>query len=424
MKTATMPFLSRSVPMMARIRQQFPTDHIADARTDAREKLLAAGLAKKIFSGAHVAITAGSRGMGGFVELLAGIADAIKSAGGKPFIIPAMGSHGGATPEGQKEILRQLGVTEETVGAPVRATMDTLELGVSASGAVAHLDKLAAVADGIIVLGRVIAHPQNKTGVASGLLKMITAGLGKQIGAQEAHSHGLWDSVKAVPQVTLGKSKILFGVAAVENAYREPAIIEVVPAGYDAFLESDQHLLKASAPHAVSVPFKKLDLLVVDQMGKNISGTGMDLNVIGKWRVTGGPREPDYLRIVPSSLTNPSLGNALGIGLADFTTERLMKNYDPAVTYVNLLTSAEPGAMNTREGPLPLALASDRQAIEVALYTTLAKGPPRLCRIKNTARLDEMWVSEALLDEVKQNPKLTVLEGPQPMQFDAAGNLF
>jgi len=230
--------------------------------------------------------------------------------------------------------------------------------------------------------------------------------------------------VKAVPRVTLGKSKIIFGVAIVENAYREPAIIEVVPASYDAFLESDQRLLKASAPHAVSIPFKKLDLLVVDQMGKNICGTGMDLNVIGNWRVKGGPREPDFLRIVPLSLTSPSLGNGLGIGLADFTTERLMREFDPAVTYVNLLTSTEPGAMNTREGTLPLALPSDRQAIEVALYSTLAKGSPRVCRIKNTARLYEIWVSDALLEETKANSRLSLLEQPQELVFDRDGNLF
>jgi hypothetical protein len=302
--------------------------------------------------------------------------------------------------------------------------MDTLELGRSKSGAIAHLDKFAAVVDGIIVLGGVKAHPENKVGIASGLLKMTTVGLGKQIGAQQAHSHGLWDSVKAVPRITLSRSKVLFGVAVVENGYRQPAIIEVAPASYDAFRELDERLLKASVPYAASIPFDKLDLLIVDKHGKDISGTGMDLNVIGKWRVEGGPRKPDYLRIVALSLTKASLGNGLGIGLADFTTKRFLKEFDPASTYVNLLTSTEPGAMNTREGPLPLALPSDREAIQVALWSTLRDGKPRICRIQSTKELDEFWVSEALLSEARSNPKLSVLEKPRPLPFNSKGNLF
>src|SRR4051812_8070009 len=354
MKKTTMPFPTREIPKLARIKQSLRNDHIEDPRCEVRQKLLAAGLAKRIFPGAHVAITAGSRGVGAFAELVSGIADAIRSAGGKPFIIPAMGSHGGATAAGQTELLRRLGISEKSVRMPVRATMDTLELGRSKTGATAHLDKFAAVADGIIVLGGVKAHPENKTGIASGLLKMTTVGLGKQVGAEQAHSHGLWDSVKAVPRLTLARSKVLFGVAVVKNPYPQPAIIEVAPAGYAAFRALDERLLKASVPYAASIPFDRLDLLVVDKHGKDISGTGMDLNVVGKWRVEGGPRKPDFLRIVVLSLTKASLGNGLGIGLADFTTKRFLNEYDAASTYVNLLTSTEPGAMNTKEGPLPL----------------------------------------------------------------------
>jgi hypothetical protein len=423
MKQSTMVFPKREIPKLARIKQSLRRDRIEDPRDDVRQKLVAAGLAKKIFPGARVAITAGSRGMGAFVELVSGIADAVRATGGKPFIIPAMGSHGGATAAGQTELLRRLGISEKSLHAPVRATMETLELGRSKSGATAHLDKFAAGADGIIILGGVKAHPENKTGIASGLLKMTTVGLGKQIGAQQAHSHGLWDSVKAVPRLTLARSKVLFGVASVENAYRQPAIIEVAPGTYDAFRELDERLLKASVPYAASIPFDKLDLLVVDKHGKDISGTGMDLNVIGKWRVEGGPRKPDFLRIVALSLTKPSLGNGLGIGLADFTTRRFMKEYDPASTYVNLLTSTEPHAMNTKEGPLPLALSSDREAIGVALYSTLAGPKPRICRIQSTKDLGEFWVSEALLREVRSNSKLTVLEKPKRLPFDAKGNL-
>lgn len=424
MKHTTMPFPTREIPKLARIQQSLRGDRVEDPRNDVRQKLLAAGLARKIFPGAHVAITAGSRGMAAFVEIVCGIADAIRAAGGKPFIIPAMGSHGGATAAGQTELLHRLGITEKSIRAPIQSTMDTLELGRSKSGAAAHLDKLAAVADGIIVLGGVKAHPENKTGIASGLLKMTTVGLGKQLGAQQAHSHGLWDSVKAVPRITLAKSKVIFGVAMVENAYRQPAIIEVAPGTYDAFRELDERLLKASEPYAAYIPFEKLDLLVVDQHGKDISGTGMDLNVIGRWRVQGGPRKPDFFRIAALSLTKASLGNGLGIGLADFTTQRFLKEYDPAATYVNLLTSTEPGAMNTREGPIPLALPSDREAIQVALWSTLTDGKPRVCRIRSTKEIGEFWVSEALLPEVRANRKLTILEKLRPLPFDSKGNLF
>jgi hypothetical protein len=417
-------FQPKEIPKLVLVEQKLPTNHIENPRAEIRQRLLAAGLAKNISPGARIAITAGSRGIGGFVDLVAGIVDAIKSAKGKPFIIPAMGSHGGATAEGQTRLLGVLGISGKTVGAPVKATMETRTIGRSRSGAMAQLDKHAAAADGIVVLGRVKSHPENKAGIASGLLKMVTVGLGKQTGAQEAHSHGLWESVRAVPSLTLERSKVLFGVAVVENAYRQPVIIEVVHPSYRAFREADERLLKAAEPHAAKIPFDRLDLLVVDELGKNISGTGMDLNVIGKWRMAGGKQEPDFFRIVVLSLTEGSMGNGLGIGLADFTTKRFMDAYDPEHTYINLLTATEPGGMNTREGPLPLALDSDREAIEVGLYSALTSKRPRMCRIKSTACLDKFWVSEALLDEVNRESKLSILERPGALRFNRAGNLF
>ena len=419
-----MPYPHRSIPPCARIRRQFATEHIANSRTEVRERLLSAGLRAKVFPGARIAITAGSRGIGGFVDLVAGIADAIKAVGGKPFIIPAMGSHGGAVAAGQEEILRLLGLTEASAGAPISATMETVDLGKSDSGAVAHADKLGAAADGIIVLGRVKTHPESAEGLASGLLKMVTVGLGKQSGAQQAHSHGLWDSVRAVPKLTLAKTKILFGVAVVENTYHQPLVIEVVPAVYDAFVDADERLLKISQKHVAKLPFDSLDVLVVDEIGKTVSGSGMDTNVIGNWRIKGGKREPDFYRIVALSLTKPSLGNGLGIGLADFTTDRFVRDFDPAHTFVNLLTATEHDVVNPREGTLPLALACDREAIEVALYSALPNESPRLCRIKNTARLDEFWVSEALLAEALKVPGTSLMEPVHAMEFDAAGNLF
>jgi hypothetical protein len=398
-------------------------DHIADVRGEVRQKLIESAMRGQIKPNARIAVTAGSRGIGGFLELLAGTADAVKECGGVPFIVPAMGSHGGATPEGQREILRILGVSEQTVGAPIEATMETVALGAAENGAIAHVDRLAYEADGIIVLGRVKTHPESAGELASGLLKMATVGLGKQLGAQQAHSHGLWESVRAVPKLQLAKAKILCGAAVVENGYRQPVAIEVVPPNYDAWLEADMRLLKVAKSHLATIPFQNLDVLVVDELGKSVSGAGMDPNVIGHWRISGGARIPDFRRIVVLSLTAPSLGNGIGVGLADFTTRRFVDAYDPAVSYVNILTASEPGG-NTREGPMPLALASDREAIEVALFSALPSDAPRLCRIKNTAALDELWASEAMLNEVNENPRLSIVEPPAPMGFDPEGNLF
>jgi len=414
----------RAVPLLGHVRQKLPSKHIPDPRSATCKQLIQSGLLGQLNKGDRIAITAGSRGIPASVDLLTGIVEAVKQSGGSPFIIPAMGSHGGATAEGQVEILKRLGITEETIRAPVRATMSTRALGASATGAVAHLDDIAAEADGIIVLARIKTHPENASGVASGLLKMVTVGLGKQHGAQQAHTNGLWESVKAVPKLTLSRAKILAGVAVVENGFRQPLNIEVVPPSYEAFAEVDRRLLDVARPHVAKIPFSKIDLLVVDQLGKNISGTGMDLNVIGDWRLKGGAREPDYKRIVVLSLTPESLGNGLGIGLADFTTERFVDEYDPHVTYVNLLTATEPGVINTREGSPPLALPADRDAIEVGLFSALAPEEPRVCRISNTASLDQMWLSAPLLNEAERNSNLIVDGSLSPVEFNDAGNLF
>lgn len=414
----------RAVPFLAHARQQLPSNHIADPRAETYQRLVQSGLLDQLKKGDRIAITAGSRGIPASVDLLTGIVEAVKHSGGSPFIIPAMGSHGGATADGQVEILNRLGITEETIRAPIRATMSTQALGAAATGAIAHLDEVAAQAEGIIVLARIKTHPENASGVASGLLKMVTVGLGKQHGAQQAHTNGLWESVKAVPKLTLATAKILAGVAIVENGFQQPVHIEVVAPSYEAFAEADRRLLDVARPHVARIPFSKIDLLVVDQLGKNISGTGMDLNVIGDWRLKGGAREPDYKRIVVLSLTPESLGNGLGIGLADFTTERFLDEYDPHVTYVNLLTATEPGVINTREGSPPLALPADRDAIEVGLFSSLAPATPRVCRIRNTASLDEMWLSAPLMNEAERNSNL-IVDGPlSPLAFDDAGNLF
>jgi hypothetical protein len=420
----TMDLPRRPLPRMARVRQRLLDEAIADPRREVRERLLGFGLASRLRPGAGVAVTAGSRGYGGLVEIVAGVVDAVRAAEARPYIVPAMGSHGGATADGQIEILRRLGVTEASVGAPIRATMDTRCLGTSATGARAHLDELAAQGDAIIVLGKTQTHPENSAGIASGLLKMVTVGLGKQRGAEEAHGHGLWPSIEAVPRLTLASAKIVCGVSVVENAFRRPVLLETVPPSFEAFRDADRRLLVASRQFVAVVPFGDLDLLIVDELGKDVSGTGMALQVIGRWRLLQGPRKPDYKRIAVLSLTHGSLGNGLGIGLADVTTARFAAEYDWHATWVNLLTASEPGVRNTVEGLLPPALPSDREAVEVALWSALAGASPRVCRIRSTARLAELEISEAMLEEAEGRPELDLLSQPTPLEFDSAGHLF
>lgn len=414
-----------TAPPLARVRQKLSDEHIADVRNDVCRKLLGSEYLDGLRTGASIAITAGSRGIGSFIDLLGGTIDAARAKGCEPFLFPAMGSHGGATEKGQAEVLHRLGVDENELGAEIRATMKTHALGTVNTGAIAHLDDLAAAADGIIVLGRTKTHPENREGIASGLLKMVTVGLGKQAGAQEAHTHGLWDSVRAVPELTMTKAKILCGVAVVENAYHQPAVIEVVAPQYGAFKDADERLLKIAKPLFADLPFQQLDLLIVDELGKDISGTGMDLNVIGNWRMNGGPHDPDFRRIVVLSLTHGSLGNGLGIGMADFTTQRFVDQFDWNTTYVNLFTATEPGAMNSREGQLPLGLPSDREAIEAALFSSLASSEtPRVCRIRNTSHLGEFWISPALIEELESRDNFQIETEASTLKYDKDGNLF
>jgi hypothetical protein len=420
------PFPRCPAPKMSRVWQrQLDRERLADPRREVYDKLMAAGLREKVRRGARIAITAGSRDEANFLDMLNGAVAAVKDAGGEPFLVPAMGSHGSATAEGQTEILRRLGVAD-SVAAPISASMDTILLGKAENGAEAHVDRIAHEADGIVVLGRTQTHPESATGLASGLLKMTTVGLGKQRGAQQAHNHGLWKSICVVPRLHLAKTKILFGVAMVENSIHQAKLIEVVKPKYEAFLESDERLLKVSQAALATIPFDHLDVLIVDEIGKTVSGTGMDLNVVGSWRATGkGANKPEFKRIVVLSLTKGSLGNGLGIGMADFTTKRFMEEYDTAATYMNLLTATEPGT-TTREGPLPLALESDREAIEIAVYSALTNGnTARIVRIRNTALLEEMWVSENLLEEVSRNPNLSVVDRAAiPFNYNISNNLW
>ena len=406
-----------AVPNVIRVRQAFDRKRLQDpcgAVTAGLKKLGAAVILKP---GARVAITAGSRGINNLVAMTRAAADAVKAMGGQPFIIPSMGSHGGATDEGQKSLLAELGLSEASMGCPVVSSMAVEEIGRTANGTPVFLDRNALHADGIIVINRVKPHTAFRGEVESGLCKMLAVGLGKHRGAQQMHRAGLGVTIVEAARLILARGQILAGIAVLENSLDETAEIHVVAP--DRFEETDRELLKRAWQVLPRIPFDPLDVLVVDEMGKNISGTGMDNNVIGIGPRVGGKMEmghPAVSTIVVLGLTPETHGNANGIGLADITTRRLVDAIDYKATYTNVLTTRLWSA-----GRLPVILETDREAIEVAMGETPPDGV-RLVRVKNTLHLEELEISEALLPEAKK-AGLTVVRGPQPLVFNEAGRL-
>ena len=408
--------LSVELPRVARIRQRFASARITDVSRAVHDALVGSDVASRIKPGARIALTAGSRGISHIEEIVAACAATLRNLGAEPFVVPAMGSHGGATAEGQAEVLAGYGITEERVGAPVRATLEVVEVGRTPAGVPVYMDRLAYEADGVLVCGRVKAHTAFKAPIESGLCKMLAVGLGKQRGAETMHASGLAQTIPEAARVSLQSGKVVLGLAIVENAADEPYRIEAVPP--ERFHEADAALLHVSNSLLPRIPFDALDVLVVDWIGKNISGSGMDPNVIGMWRRLGGERKPDYKRIVVRDVTPESHGNAIGVGWADFTTLRLVDSIDHAAMEMNCITANAPDVAR-----VPIARESDREAIELAIKTAAVSGPVRLARVHSTLRLEELYVSEALLEEVRANPSVEILGEPAPMAFDAAGRL-
>jgi len=404
------------LPRFARVRQHFAADAIADVAGAVRARLAALPTSAHVRPGARVAVTAGSRGINQIDRILRTVCDELKALGAQPFIVPAMGSHGGATSAGQVELLAGFGITQATMGVPLLASMDTVELGRTPGGATVYLDRHAWAADAVVAVGRVKAHTGFRAPIESGLCKMLAVGLGKQRGADQMHAHGLADNVADAARLIVETGKVAFGVAIVENAYDRPYRIEAVPP--ERIHETDRELLKLSNRLLPRVPFDPLDLLIVDWIGKNLSGAGLDPNVIGMWRRLGGERRPYFDRIAVLNLTPESHGNAIGIGLADFTTRRLAEQIDFQKSYMNALTAREPAIVK-----VPVTLPSDRETIAVALHAASTNGAPRIARIHSTLHLDELWVSEALLPEVATDPTLEQLDDPTPLPFDPEGNL-
>ncbi len=406
-----------SLPRMVHVRQRFATEQIEDLQGAIHAELTRVDLEKVVRPGMEVAITAGSRGISRIPEIIRTVADAVKVAGAAPFVVPAMGSHGGAVAEGQASVLRDYGITEESTGAPVRATMEVANLGTTANGATVFFDQNAYNADAVIVVARVKPHTSFRGPVESGLCKMISVGLGKQKGAEQMHAQDLAETIPQSAAIAIEKSNIVLGLGVVENGYDQPHTVRAALA--EDIYEIDRELQTLSKTLLPRVPFDELDLLIVDVMGKNISGAGMDPNIIGLNRGMTMDRHPNYKRVLVRDLTPESHGNAVGIGHADFVTKRLADKINYYDLYMNALTANNPSVAK-----IPITLETDKIAIETAFKSACTDvAAPRVVRIYSTLHLEYLLFSEALIPAAEESPALEILDVPYAWDFDARGNL-
>lgn len=392
------------IPKLIKVRQFFNREHIEDIEGKVRTEILRLGISIK--SGSEIAIAVGSRGIRNIDRIVKTTVDVIKELGGRPFIVPAMGSHGGATSEGQKRLLEGYGIREDIIGAPILSSMEVVELPSDGLENRVFMDKIAYSADGTIIINRIKPHTDFHGDVESGLLKMCVIGLGKHKQAIEIHRFGTYGLRHLIPPTAkriIEYGNIIFGIGIVENAYDETMILEAVMP--EDFEETDKRLLKIAKENMPSLPVDKLDLLIVDEMGKDISGAGMDTNIIGRIYIDGEPEpdKPKITRIVVTDLTDKTHGNAIGLGLADFITKRLFSKIDFDATYQNAVTSTF-----VLRGKIPIIAEDSRTAIEWALRTC---GPinierARVIRIKNTLSLGELYVSESILEEIKDRVEI------------------
>ncbi|QHA91173.1 lactate racemase domain-containing protein [Bacillus sp. N1-1] len=408
-------------PKVAKIRQKFEVESITDVSKVIEEQFQTVEANQKIKPGMEIAITVGSRGIANIDLIVKSIAEEIKKRGATPFIIPAMGSHGGATAEGQVEVLEGLNVTEETTGCEIRSSMEVVEIGETSAGIPVYIDKHAYHADGIIVMNRVKPHTDFKKDIESGVLKMASIGMGKHKQALALHTYGIKgirDMMPEVGKVAIANSNTLYGIAVVENALEETAIIEVMEP--KEIQERERELLRRAFELMPSLPIDEIDILVVDEIGKNYSGTGMDTNIIGRIRVLGveEPEKPSVKYLIASNLSEASHGNALGIGLADLTTKRLFEKIDMKAMNENVITSTF-----LDRAKIPIVLDSDRDALTAALRATwgVKDEETRFVRIPNTLHIGEMIVSEVLYHELKDQSNIEVIEEPTEMTFDEEG---
>jgi hypothetical protein len=415
--------LNLPLPKMVPIRQKFSQTEIKNIPGEIMKLFQRDAKMKRIKKGSRVAVTAGSRGIHAIDKTILAVTQQLKNLGAEPFIVPAMGSHGGATAEGQRKVLAGYGITEETMGVPVRSSMEVEEIGKLENGVPVYLDKEALHSDGIVIVNRVKPHTAFKAEYESGLIKMLAIGLGKHKGATAFHSCGIDMFGELLPQlgkVVLARAPILFGLAIIENAYDHPSRFEIVWS--EDLVEREKALLAEAKSLMPKIIPDHLDLLIVHELGKEISGSGMDPNITGR---SSSPffKKPDALkvqRIVVLNLTAATKGNACGIGMADVTTKKVVDATDTDYTYINAITS---GVLASAR--IPINMPTDYEAIQLALKTCARVDHPksRIVWIKNTLSLEKIFVSDTLKPEIQKNPQLEILGEPKGMEFDEKGNL-
>jgi hypothetical protein len=395
---------------------------IDDLAATIRAAINVLGVEPARLSGKRIAVTVGSRGIANLQEIVRTLCGWLKERGAQPFIIPAMGSHGGGTAEGQRQVLAEYGITEAEVGVPICASMETVVVGTTPQGFNIHADRLAWESDGIVVLNRIKPHSDLFGNIESGLTKMIAIGLGKREGATEAHrqfwKYGFEPTLRAVAGHVLAQGRIIFGLAVTENEMHEIAGVHAsLPEGIPALDETILLQARAMLPR---VPFSELDLLIIEEVGKNISGACMDLKVVG--RCPGMPTEgaPSYSMIYLRNLTDESAGNAVGFGFADAIHDRLFRKVDFQKTYLNAIVSLSPFG-----GRTPMHLPSDRAAIDLTLGNLGSPEPTvqRIVWIRNTLSINKIAVSSAIKDQMDGPENWRLAGGPFPAEFDPAGDL-
>ena len=405
--------LSVAMPLGRWVRQRFDPSHVADLAGTIRQEFDRPGVGDAIRPGARIAVAVGSRGITRLAEIVAAIVAELRRRGAAPFIVPAMGSHGGATAEGQRQILADYGVTEEATGVEIRSSMEVVLLGRLSDGTPVYFDRIASEADGVVVVNRVKPHTCFHGSYESGLVKMIVIGLGKHAGATALHAHGFArfpQLLPAVAKVILERVPVLFGFAVVENAYQQVAHLEAVPG--TRILEREPQLLSMARERMGRLLVDRLDLLIVDEIGKNISGDGMDPNVTGRYSEPSMRGGPEIQKIVVLRLTRETHGNASGIGMADVITQEALDSIDFIATYTNLATSTLLAG-----GRIPIVMPTARSAVALALRTLNGVSPDqaKVIRIKNTLELEKVWMSETLWEEVAHRPDFEPLSDPAPL---------
>jgi hypothetical protein len=401
-------------PKWISVRQNLDRKRVDDPYLSTTEQLTALPESHFSYRGARIAITAGSRCITNLAPITKAVIDYISSKGGRPFLVPAMGSHGGATDQGQVRVLEEIGLTEKGLGAPIHSSMEAVQLGLVDNIPV-YMDKNAHGADGIVVINRIKAHQVFKGDIQSGLNKMLVVGLGKQKGADAVHASGRIDVLGPMGDFVRTAVPVVFGVAIQENSYDETRDVAVVMPG--RFTEYDIAWAKQSRSLMPKIPIRKLDLVIVEKMGKDISGSGMDTNVIGFTRrllATGQTAVP----LAVLDLTEKTEGNAMGIGLADFTTRRLVDKIDYQKTYTNVLAT---GIYST--GRIPVVFENDREILDAVICRLEHPEKARIIRIRNTFQLDRFLATEVLGGEILQQEHLQIDGEPRESCFDVQGNM-